>query len=201
MAKSATSTVDRKVATDLAAIGYQSALQMIGYEGSIIWSAFTAILYANIAIYALLGALLTLFRGNFLPEVFVVFLSTCGFVVCYIWYYTLSRQFRYYEYWFSWARSHEYLLFSSDQEMIQCGAAFASGKDFWPFNSTTPISMPKTFPSFKKFSFFRVRHLMNGIIIIFAMIYFAVGAFVCIYNPQPADASSSTYLINQRNGG
>ena len=201
MAKSDTSTVGRKVATDLAAIGYQSALQMIGYEGSIIWSAFTAILYANIAIFALLGALLTLFKENFLAAMFVIFLSICGILVCYIWYYTLSRQFRYYEYWFSWARSHEYALFSSDKEMIQCGAVFSSGQDFWPFNSNTPISMPKTFPNFKRFSFFRVRHLMHGIIAIFAMIYFAVGAFVCIYNPQPADASSSTYLISQRNGG
>ena len=89
-----------------ARVGYPAALQLIAYEGQIIWRAFTAMVAANSFLLALGGFAAKEFH-NVAALQAMLFL---GWIVCVCWFLVLRRQFGFYGYWFAWARYMESFL-------------------------------------------------------------------------------------------
>ena len=108
--------------------GYDAALHMWSTQSTAIWSSFTAILYANIAILALIGALFTLFKDSDAARFVGVVICIGGLFGCVIWIAIVLRMFTYHDYWLSWARMYERRAFGQAVRMIQDGRAFAAGR-------------------------------------------------------------------------
>src|ERR1041385_3793208 len=83
--------------------GYAAALQMITYEGQIIWRSFNSLVAAN----ALLIALGGLGIKEYHSKTVLWLIPALGWVLCICWFVVLQRQMGYYSYWFAWARFFE----------------------------------------------------------------------------------------------
>ncbi len=107
-----------------AIIGYQSALQMISYEGQLIWRCFTATAMVN-AFVILLGAA----AAKLFPNLAGQKLIPCfGIATCICWLLAITRQYSSYAYWFAWARKLEAAHLGPVVQMMSQGAAFARGQ-------------------------------------------------------------------------
>ena len=87
-------------------VGYPAALQLIAYEGQVIWRTFSAMVAANSFLLAL---------GGFAAKEFhnveaLRAMPFLGWILCACWFLVLKRQFGYYGYWFAWARYMEAFL-------------------------------------------------------------------------------------------
>jgi hypothetical protein len=110
--------------------GYHAALQMISYQGVVIWSAFQSLLTANAVLIALAGAgaaLKPLKLDLPLIKLLTIILCVLGLIVCLSWVLITARNRDHYHYWFAWARRYEKEIFESEVAMIQRGEAFSNG--------------------------------------------------------------------------
>lgn len=107
-----------------AIIGYQSALQMIAYEGQLIWRCFAAIAMVN-AFVLLLGVA----GAKLFPNLAGQKLIPClGIATCICWLLAVTRQYSSYAYWFAWARTLEAAHLGPVVQMMSSGATFARGQ-------------------------------------------------------------------------
>jgi len=107
-----------------AILGYQSALQMITYEGQLIWRCFTATAMAN-AVVLVLGVA----GAKLFPDLAGRNLIPClGIATCLCWLMAITRQYSSYAYWFAWARKLEAEHLGPVVQMMSKGADFARGR-------------------------------------------------------------------------
>ena len=105
-------------------IGYQGAIALWTYEGTLIWSKFNAMLVANSVVVAVIGFSMDKGIWSGIPRG----LSALGFVLCFLWYALTKRGFDNYLYWIFAARELESHL--GDQvATVSRGGAFADGDE------------------------------------------------------------------------
>ena len=141
---------------------YQAALQLISYEGALIWSAFTAILAANAFLVSFDGILLRLFPHSWIAGASI---SIAGIALCAAWVLVLSRQFSYYRFWFACTRSFGKFLPSS-QNITELGRIYGEGATVLVGGTYLRMSWAARA--------FRVQWLASAIILIFAGIYVGI---------------------------
>ncbi len=163
-----------------ASLGYQSALQLASAQMSVIWTTFTAILYANIAILALIGAMVSLYKGNCVARFVAICICLGGIISCFIWVLVLRRMFSYHDYWFANARNFEKVALGTDKGMIQVGRRFSDGESIQLPDEDKPMVMPL-------FARMKVRTLADSIVILIGILY--VGIIAVVYTiPEPLPA-------------
>ena len=87
-------------------MGYQAATNLWIYEGTQIWSKFTAMVYANTIVILIIGVVIA-YTGQKNLSVLHVFLCFLGLALCFLWYFLTKRSFSYYKYWIFSARELE----------------------------------------------------------------------------------------------
>ena len=110
-----------------ARVGYQAAVSLWIYEGSQIWSKFTAMIYANTIVLATIGIVITSARASDL-RVLRTALAILGLVLCLSWILLTKRSFEYYNYWIFSSREIEENYLSDAVQTVSRGAIFADGK-------------------------------------------------------------------------
>jgi hypothetical protein len=154
-------------ADDKVRLGYQGAIALMSYEGQVIWRAFRTLLGVNSIVASLSGVVFA-----FIPSVSVVgyVLSVLGIAVCIVWYFVLSRQFSYYDYWIAWARHLETTYLSPEVQIMIMGRKYGQGGEEeeaskrldglarWPWSARP----------------FRVKHLLMLVILLFVVLYVAL---------------------------
>jgi len=92
------------VALENARVGYEVAVTLWTYQGSLIWNRFNIMLTANSVIVSVIGILLA---SQSDLTIFAALLPTVGLVLCAAWALLAARGFVYHEYWASRARELE----------------------------------------------------------------------------------------------
>jgi amino acid permease len=92
------------VVLENARVGYEVAVNLWTYQGSLIWNRFNIMLTANSVIVSVIGLLLSS-ESNL--TIFAVLLPSVGLVLCAVWALLAARGFVYREYWASRAREIE----------------------------------------------------------------------------------------------
>lgn len=146
-------------------LAYQSALQMIAYQGQITWSSFNSILAANAFLIAAgVFVLRATIRNGWIVGIVI---SVAGLVICLVWFFVLKRHFSYYAYYHAWARATEKLARHKHLQMITSGKSFASGA-LVQIPNGGPLQMQKVA------RVFRVQTLATLIVFIFGFLYFVL---------------------------
>jgi len=73
-------------------IGYQTSIQLIAYQGQIIWRAFGALVSVNTGLTAIAGAALAWFP-NLAIGIGTIILAGLGFGICNAWFRIIIREF------------------------------------------------------------------------------------------------------------
>jgi hypothetical protein len=133
---------DRKELTTVAEVenarvGYQAAVNLWIYEGSQIWSKFTAMIYANTIVLATIGIVITSSRAGDLGLLRIA-LGILGLVLCLSWILLTKRSFEYYNYWIFSSRELEENYLSDSVRTVSRGAVFADGQPV-SFQTKPPI--------------------------------------------------------------
>jgi len=106
-----------------AKLGYQMAIQMIMYEGQLIWKALALMVIINSLIFGIVVVLAQTYLGvsgrKFIPWL--------GILLCSCWFLVMQRLFGLYRYWFASARDLESTYLSPVVVTVSRGAAFARG--------------------------------------------------------------------------
>src|SRR3989339_74221 len=86
--------------------GYNTAINLWIYEGTLIWNKFTAMVYANTILLITIGVIIT---GNRWRELCLILFVLCflGIILCICWYIMNKRSFKFYKYWIMSARELE----------------------------------------------------------------------------------------------
>ena len=106
-------------------IGYNAAIQMASSNGNMIWAAFGALIGANAVFVTLIGVVMKLYEDiDLLP----ILMSLLGIILCVIWFFTISRQFAYTEYWLIYARNLEKKTLAPQVDLLEKGKSYGEGK-------------------------------------------------------------------------
>jgi hypothetical protein len=97
------------VVLENARVGYEVAVQLWTYQGSLIWNRFNIMLTANSVIVSVIGVLLS---SESRLTGFAVLLPIVGLVMCLVWTLLAARGFVYHGYWASRARELEEMYLS-----------------------------------------------------------------------------------------
>ena len=144
-----------------AKLGYQAAIQMIAYEGQVIWRAFSAMVTANSLIVAT-GAFLAHLRPG-IPA--LKLLPILGWILCLCWLLVVARQFGYYRYWFACAKGLEKDHLSPTVLTISAGGEYSKGNTV-KLGATEEVRMGWFGRLFK------VQWLMYAAIAVFVFLYY-----------------------------
>ena len=106
-------------------LGYQAAIDLLVYEGELIWARFNAMLVANTIIITIIGFSISSSRPL---SVILVGMPILGMVLCGMWFFLTKRGFDYYKYWVFSARELEERLGSNFVRTVSRGAEFSSGR-------------------------------------------------------------------------
>lgn len=98
--------------------GYNAALSLITYEGSLNWSKFNAMLVANSIILAFILSSISGFFSSLIG-------SCLGLIICFCWLVITERSKVFYAYWFAKAREYERRLDSVNT--LVYGRLFTAG--------------------------------------------------------------------------
>jgi len=139
--------------------GYDAAVQMITYEGRVIWTSFRALLETHMFIIAISGVVY-----NYFPDFNQLrwILPVLGIILCIMWLLITLRQFDYYKYWHAWAREIETTT-GGLPRMISTGRSFSDGNDVTIGGDSMRLGWWSRL--------FRVRFLIYAIIMGFIVIY------------------------------
>ena len=148
-------------------IGYQTSIQLIAYQGQIIWRAFAALVAVNTGLTVIGGAAL-----KFFPElaigIMVIVLALLGIFICFAWFIIIIREFHYYRFWYAWARYYERKL-SPEVQITTIGKTYGEGGTF-PANENVPTV--ERFTPLARLS--SVHSLMKFVVIVYILIYFSL---------------------------
>jgi amino acid permease len=86
------------VVLETARVGYEVAVNLWTYQGSLIWNRFNIMLTANSVLVSVIGVLLS---SDADLTVFAVLLPIVGLVLCVVWILLAARGFVYHKYWAS----------------------------------------------------------------------------------------------------
>ena len=143
-------------------IGYQTSIQLIAYQGQIIWRAFSALVAVNTGLAAIVGAALKLFP-NLATGIKV--LAGLGSAICVAWFIIIIREFHYYRYWYAWARHYERKL-SPEVQITTIGKTYGEGGT---------IEANENVPNVERFGSlarnFNVHLLMKFVVLVYIVIY------------------------------
>jgi hypothetical protein len=143
-------------------IGYQTSIQLIAYQGQIIWRAFSALVAVNTGLAAIVGAALKLFP-NLATGIKV--LAGLGIAICVAWLIIIIREFHYYRYWYAWARHYERRL-SPEVQITTIGKTYGEGGT---------IEANENVPNVERFGSlartFNVHLLMKFVVLVYIGIY------------------------------
>ena len=143
-------------------IGYQGAVQIATMEAQIIWTAFQSLIAANAFLLTLGGVVIKVF-----PQVAwaSIALGIGGVVICLAWLAVSARQFSYFGYWISWARSIEQQTLSPATQMFRLGRTYGEG---------ATVDLPEVGGMQMRWAgkVFKVQQLIAFIIFIFIFMYF-----------------------------
>lgn len=142
-------------------LGYQTAMGLIASDGQVIWLAFTALVAANTGLAVIVGAGIKFFP-TFLSA--GRFLSGVGIIVCLAWILILIRQFRYFAYWFTWARHYEKEFLYPEVQITTIGKTYGEG---------STREQKSNVPKFRRFSILG-RVTVESLMIIVALAYLLV---------------------------
>lgn len=103
---------------------YNAAIEMIIYEGKIIWTSFRSLLETNMFLITLSGVVY-----KFFPDFYLLLpiLPICGIILCIVWLLITLRQFDFYKCWHAWARHNEATSQGNIQPMILTGKNYSDG--------------------------------------------------------------------------
>jgi hypothetical protein len=106
-----------------AKLGYQMAIQMIMYEGQLIWRSLAVMVTVNTLMVAMVGI-----AAKTYPELpGRKFIPWLGIALCFCWFLVMKRLFGLYRYWFASARALESRYLAPVVATVSLGAAFARG--------------------------------------------------------------------------
>lgn len=109
-----------------ARVGYQAAVALWVYEGTLIWAKYNAMLVANSVILAVYGV--TLGSSQRLPAAFVTGLPIAGIALCVLWAILTKRGFDNYAYWIGCVRELEEAHLAPTVRTVSRGGSFADGR-------------------------------------------------------------------------
>lgn len=139
--------------------GYRTAVQLIGYEGKMIWDSFRSLLAADTVLVSLAGAVPKVYPKLVgLPAL----LAIVGLVVTAAWALITARNFDSYRYWFAWVRKYEAIALGSEDHLLQIGMRFAQGE------SVTVVNQHRQRWASR---LFRVEWLMYVVILAFGVVH------------------------------
>jgi hypothetical protein len=104
--------------------GYEAAVSLHTYEGSLTWTRFSALLIVNSIIMSVIAVTLA---SNHVLQWPVVAMSLAGFVTCVAWFLLTTRGFDYAKYWLLSAREIEEQYLTPGVNTLSRGAVFAKG--------------------------------------------------------------------------
>jgi hypothetical protein len=144
-------------------IGYQTSIQLIAYQGQIIWRAFAALVAVNTGLTVIAGAAL-----KFFPDlaIAIMLLALLGIAICAAWVIIIIREFHYYRFWYAWARHYEHSLLPEIQ-ITTIGKIYGEGGTI-PTNKYVPSDIERFSPLARTFN---VHLLMKFVIIVYMLIY------------------------------
>jgi hypothetical protein len=149
--------------------GYSTALQLISYEGQLIWRAFNSCITANSFLIAIGGLLVKESSSSAFLRLISFSIPILGWMLCFCWYMMLQRQFGYYGYWFAWARFFEKRFLApivritlEGHERFSRGDAAVIDMDDSSYPRPTLSGLMR---------FITVRRMMSFVIVIFVILY------------------------------
>ena len=116
--------MEEKTPIENARTGYQVAVTLWTYEGNLIWSKFTAMVYANTIVLATIGLLITS-KPEF--QFLRIALAVLGLQLCLAWFWIIKRSFDYHNYWVFSAHELE-ALYIQPVETVARGVKLARGE-------------------------------------------------------------------------
>ena len=168
-------------------VAYDAAIEMIVLQNSVIWSSFMAILYANIAILAFIGALLSIFDKAPAARWICAILCVLGMILCGIWFAINSRNYAYHDYWFGWARLAEKSALGTDQAMIQIGRSLGSDNKKIKFPDSSQIHVMPLIKWPRISAVAKIKYLSGMAIFVILTMYFAAVSFIYLYPIRQSD--------------
>jgi len=146
----------------------------MNYEGSLIWSRFTAMVYANTITMAAISVILASSQAVNLKFI-TILIAFLGILLCVCWYILNRRGFAYYKYWIFSARELEEQHLSPVHTLSN-GAAFSSGMNvMFAFNAGTEHHKAQGVEKWK------VKAVNNVIILGFVVLYLVIVFFSGCY--------------------
>lgn len=136
MAKNA----QNKTEEDLS-LGYQTTLQLIIYEGGLVWTRFNTMLTAHLVLFGIIGLVLTANDKVSNSSFFLITLTCAGIIVSFLWFIMTTRSFTYLQYLTLSAREYEDKIGSEDLKTLRRGYDFIQNKTVhFTFSDPKPSS-------------------------------------------------------------
>ena len=112
---------------DLVAL-YQISIQSAHYEGNLIWNVFASMCVTNSIMLAFIGQLWPREFNSASQIIIVTAVALVGLTVCRNWYRSVVRQFKFYEYWWNWAKEVESALLPRFKGMTRSLGPWVGGQ-------------------------------------------------------------------------
>lgn len=163
---------DKNKTQEIANLGYQTAVQLWIYEGSLVWSKFNAMLVANSIVLGILGLAISS-KDVSVPLYYIIGLVIVGLVLCFTWYQLNHRANDTLIYWIFSALEIEANHLSPTIEILQRGKNFSAGKEV-EFKVGDTILKHKASKSHQAL---RVTTAGNLVVGVFVLIYLVILGF------------------------
>jgi len=150
-----------------ARIGYQAAVNLWAYEGSTIWSKFTAMLVANSIV---VGSIAVSMTAEDPSSAFVVGMPIGGIILCLLWIVLSERSLCMYDYWIFSGREIEERFLSSSVDIIRRGGDFTRGEEVTLQIGGQPTKRQMSWLGRR----IKVRNAAYGVIALFIATYIAL---------------------------
>ena len=146
-----------------ARIGYQVTVNLLTYEGQLIWTRFNAMLVANSIVIAVIGYLIT----NNSSSIILKYLPIPGIILCILWFLVNVRGFDYYKYWILSAREIEEQFLQNSIKTLSRGGELADCEEI-NFRINGKIKCHRIS---KLGKVFKVKTISSFVIIVFIILY------------------------------
>jgi hypothetical protein len=151
---------------ETARTGYQAAITLWAYEGSLIWSKFTAMVYVNTFIVLAISVIISV--KPVLKSASIA-LAAIGVILCTAWLAIMRRSFFYHDYWVASARGLEQLL--KPLKTVSQGKLLSEGRKI-DLGDGRVVSEPR----------FKIKSISRGVIYVFIAVYIGFIVFVSVSN-------------------
>lgn len=149
-------------------LGYETSIQLMIYEGGLVWTRFNTILTAHLVLIGVIGLILTLNtdKNSFSLSI----LSFSGIILSILWFVMTSRGFTYLEYLTRSAREYEEKIDSKSLVTLKRGYDFIKNKPV-TFKLPKPLSAYQRPWYSKLFWSIKTEYASYGTIVAIGIIY------------------------------